>query len=198
MESMTLQDLERKYPGISELLGKISDTQIGDKFGITKQAVSLHRKRHKIPSATIHRREQILATELPNLLGQYSDSVLADQFQISRTLVAALRKNKQISSPEERRKLNFEQIKEEIVPYLGTVHDSFLAEMFEVSVQAVKVWRTKRGIKPFQKWHKFNQLPREEVRKLSEQGMSIPQMAEHFQCCELALKNILTPKNKQE
>lgn len=127
-------DWEIAFP----LLGKITDKEIEDRFGIPRAQVAQMRARHNIEAINPRRgRNFEWASEIIDKLGKVPDGKLAKELGVSIGLV--MRKRQQLGiKGQNTPKL---QLTEEILSQLGTITDEKLAEKAGVNRVTISRYR---------------------------------------------------------
>jgi transposase-like protein len=166
--------LERKHPGISDLLGAVTDADIARTYRISRQRAHQFRTRLGIPSAFpspfVPTKEQV------SLLGTKSDLELSREWGVSATTVWRVRASHGIPP----RPRNKDKLLEPFVNEAGKVSDSTLAEKAGVSTQAIFRFRKRKGITTqvvSPRHVDFVPIDRDKVKELVLQGKTDEQIA---------------------
>ena len=157
--------VETRYPGIFELLGKVTDGVLAEKYNVSRQTIYNIRKANGIPG--YYKRKNRMSEVDPSRLGTEYDSVIAEELGVHVTLVAHHRRKLGIPSKQETDRRAIDEKIEKHYDLLGKVTDSEIAEMCGVRSHQVYSYRKARNIETAvaRGWHSPQCIGREKAEE---------------------------------
>lgn len=155
---------KKEYPEeLIQMLGKVSDTVIGDNFGYSRAGIALIRKKRGIPPFRETRYSQHPYKEILSMLGKAPDEEIAEKFGITVLQAVNYRKSlriKKFNPHAEQEKMALE--------LLGKYSDYEIARKTGCPVSRVFHIRKKHGITPAPRtfFEKLSLEKREEILSL--------------------------------
>lgn len=175
-----LAHLDKRHPGMQELLGKESDESVGDKYGLVRARIQQLRLR--IGAASHQESEQERREKaITPLLATLSDKEIANQVDVPQHTVRKFRKKAGI--PEHLSEYDAKVLAQ--VQLLGTMSDKKAAKMIGVPHGVIFRHRHARGIPPFgtsPKCADYKRIDQERVRVLFHEGKTDAEIATALGC----------------
>jgi hypothetical protein len=175
-------DIEAKYPGLADELGKVTDTELGTKYGVSRQRIHQFRQRLDV-DAFFTPLSLDLTPDQVALLGNRPDVELSEKWDVPAYHIASLRKELKIEAyspwPE------YEKL---LAPYrdkIGKISDPQVAEMAGVPTRIVFDYRHRKGIESsvIAPTHaKFKKIDRALIDEMFHDDMSDEEMAAVLGC----------------
>lgn len=152
-QSPAVSPLRSRLIPYIDLLGKVTDAEIGQKVGISHQGVAHFRSRLKIPglnrSGIAREKRDAKALEIGDRLKNTASTALAKELNMSPITVAKIKEEHGI--PTYRTTFGSENSKSKLLSFkhlLGKVSDPQVAKLANVSAVYVTTYRNRFGIPP--------------------------------------------------
>lgn len=170
----TSQDIENRFPGISEKLKTTPNVQVALEYGISRERARKIREELKIPKL----QAKSLPPEGLAMLGVFSDAHIAKRFELGPGLVRLLRIRRDISpvNPND----YYDSVINTLRDRVGVDSDPVLAEKLNISTQAVFKFRMRNNIPPARlhpRCKGFKPIDRDLVAELFKQGATDEEIA---------------------
>ena len=170
-----LERLEKRYPGITEKLGKLSDAEVGRMYSLSREYIRQFRTVLELPTYSSTQREERDKDVLP-LLGVIPLTEIAERTGIGFQTLNNLRKKNQIPECLSEGKLESARKLKSIEHRLGKESDIKLEREAGISRNILGRYRNSLGIPPFQlspRCEGFVKLEPSQVQELLDQGCSL-------------------------
>lgn len=132
--------IEEGYPGLINLLGTMSDSDLAKKYKISRELIRQFRGYFGVKRYTQD------SVPYLDLLGTEFDTVIAKRFGVSSATVGQHRRSLGIPSKMETDQIETTRRIEQHLDLLGTVSDTKIAKMCDVTPQAVYTYRKRHNI----------------------------------------------------